>query len=108
MVTEHMDTQEEVVQEEVIQVESTAQRDANAEATPEVDKEVEQLEARDKREGKKEGVALRDREPGKSILPFSRIQKIIKADKVSPVAVTRSSQRTNDCRTLGLGPSYGR
>jgi DNA polymerase epsilon subunit 4 len=85
-------------QEEVVQVESTVQRDADVEATPEVDKEVEQLEAPDRREGKKEGVALRDREPGKSVLPFSRIQKIIKADKVSLVAVTRPLQRTNDCR----------
>jgi len=72
-------------QEEVVQVESTVQRDADVEATPEVDKEVEQLEAPDRREGKKEGVALRDREPGKSVLPFSRIQKIIKADKDLPM-----------------------
>ena len=83
MATEHADAQEEVVQ-----VESTLQRDADAEATPEVDQEVGR--ARDKREGKKEGIALRDREPGKSVLPFARVQKIIKADKVSPVAATRS------------------
>jgi len=80
MATEHASTQE---QEEVVQVESTLQRDADVEATPEVDKEVGQ--AQDKREGKKEGIALRDREPGKSILPFARIQKIIKADKDLPM-----------------------
>ncbi|KAI9568386.1 hypothetical protein HD554DRAFT_2205063 [Boletus coccyginus] len=43
-------------------------------------------ETRDKREGKlKEGTALRDREPGKSVLPFSRVQRIIKADKELPM-----------------------
>lgn len=78
--------------EDVVQVESepTVQRDADVEATPlEVDEEVAQEQARDKREGKKDATALRDREPGKSILPFLRVQKIIKADKVRPVAATR-------------------
>lgn len=78
-----MATQQTASQEEVVEVESAVPRDADVEATPQVDTEVEQV--RDKREGKKEGAALvRDREPGKSILPFSRVQKIIKADKVSP------------------------
>ncbi|KAG8214757.1 hypothetical protein J3R82DRAFT_9846 [Butyriboletus roseoflavus] len=65
-------------------------------------------QARDKPEGKKEGTALRDREPGKSVLPFSRVQRIIKADKASPVAATHSSQRTSDGKDARvIGPSYG-
>jgi len=92
MATEATDTKGEVSQ-----IDSTAQRDVEVEATPEADREVEQT--RDKREGRKEATALRDREPGKSILPFSRVQRIIKADKASPVSATRSLQRTSDCRT---------
>ncbi|KAH7885104.1 hypothetical protein F5I97DRAFT_1811342 [Phlebopus sp. FC_14] len=38
-----------------------------------------------KRAAKKEGPLLREREPGKSILPFSRVQRIIKADKDLPM-----------------------
>ncbi|KAG6372857.1 hypothetical protein JVT61DRAFT_7291 [Boletus reticuloceps] len=79
MDTEHTDTQEQV-----IQAESMIQPDADGEATPQVDKEVDQT--RDKRDGKKEIAAPRDREPGKSILPFSRVQRIIKADKVRPAS----------------------
>ncbi|KAF8134021.1 hypothetical protein EV363DRAFT_1258695 [Boletus edulis] len=80
MATEHTDTQEQV-----IQAESTIQPDVDAdgEATPHVDKEVDQT--RNKRDGKKEAAAPRDREPGKSILPFSRVQRIIKADKELPM-----------------------
>ncbi|KAF8133450.1 hypothetical protein EV363DRAFT_1215233 [Boletus edulis] len=80
MATEHTDTQEQVVQ-----AESTIQpgADADGEATPHVDKEVDQT--RNKRDGKKEAAAPRDREPGKSILPFSRVQRIIKADKELPM-----------------------
>lgn len=97
-----MATEETASQEQVVQVESTVPRDADIEDTlsPQVtvgkeeeEEEVEQVP--DKRKGKpKEGTALRDREPGKSILPFSRVQRIVKADKVSvPVALRRVSSQ---------------
>ncbi|KAH0832203.1 hypothetical protein J3R83DRAFT_13123 [Lanmaoa asiatica] len=78
-----MGTEHTASKEEVIQVESTVPRDADVEATSQIGKEIEQ--AQDKREGRKEGIALQDREPGKSILPFSRVQKIMKADKDLPM-----------------------
>lgn len=93
-----MATEPTDVQDEVVQVESTIQRDvSDVEASPPADSAVEQ--ARNKREGKKDSAVLRDREPGKSVLPFSRVQRIIKADKVRPVTATRSLRQTSDCRT---------
>ena len=97
MATEPTDSQEEVAQ-----VESTVERDIDVDVDVETAQEVEEVEheqTRDKREGKKEETALRDREPGKSVLPFARVQRIIKADKVRLVTATRSLQRTSDCRT---------
>lgn len=95
-----MATEHTVSQEEVVQAEPTAPRDGVDVETPalEVGKEV-MPQARDKRDGRKEGTALPDREPGKSVLPFSRVQKIMKADKVSPITATHLSvRRTGDCK----------
>lgn len=102
MVTEHTVSQE-------VQAEPTTvpRDDVDVEATLQVGKEVEP-QAQNKREGKKEGTALQDREPGKSVLPFSRVQKIIKADKASPVR--RDTFITNghcDWQDARLGSSYG-
>lgn len=98
-----MATEQTVSQEGVVQVESTVPLNADVEVPPQVEKEAEQ--AQDKREGKKDGTALRDREPGKSVLPFSRVQRIMKADKASPVAATHSSQRTSDCKDVRMRAS---
>ena len=85
-----MATETTVPQEDVIQAESAVPHDdVDVEASPQPE-EVEP-EARDKPDGKKESTAPREREQGKSILPFSRVQKIIKVDKVRPPSRHMSS-----------------
>ncbi|KAF9236523.1 hypothetical protein BU15DRAFT_49969 [Melanogaster broomeanus] len=76
-------------QDETSRITSTPPLHIEVEATPEVDAEAEQVggegSTTKKQAGKKEGPVLREREPGKSILPFSRVQKIVKADKDLPI-----------------------
>lgn len=115
MSTEHTTQQDSEEQEAVVQVEPTVPPDA--EVTPQASEviEIEQA-AQDKPppepKSKPEGDTVRDREPGKSVLPFTRVQKIMKADKVGgfqlfPSAAIRVS--THPLRvTCHPGPSYGR
>lgn len=95
-----METDEHVLEVEDDEVEEQLEEDMEAEAEAdeeggdEEDEEDENPQGEDQpgaesaesappktKRTKKESVAL-DREPGKSFLPFSRVQKIIKADKV--------------------------
>ncbi|KAH7926447.1 hypothetical protein BV22DRAFT_1008958 [Leucogyrophana mollusca] len=47
--------------------------------------DVQEAKAPIKKRAERRDPVLREREPGKSILPFSRVQKIIKADKDLPI-----------------------
>ncbi|KAF8837924.1 hypothetical protein BDN67DRAFT_857048, partial [Paxillus ammoniavirescens] len=81
-----MDQEDTRLQDEVSRINSPPQLHIEVEATPEAHADIE--DAGDngstmKKRGKKEGPVLREREPGKSVLPFSRVQRIIKADKAS-------------------------
>ncbi|KIJ59462.1 hypothetical protein HYDPIDRAFT_140554 [Hydnomerulius pinastri MD-312] len=68
---------------------STPALQLEVQATLGVDEETEQAEGEEqttkKQKSKREPPVQREREPGKSILPFSRVQKIIKADKDLPI-----------------------
>ncbi|KAF9219240.1 histone-fold-containing protein [Gyrodon lividus] len=83
-----MAEEDNVLQDEVSRVHLTPPFHIEVEAIPEADGEIEHAGgdgSTTKKRGKKEGPVPREREPGKSILPFSRVQKIIKADKDLPI-----------------------
>ncbi|KIJ17937.1 hypothetical protein PAXINDRAFT_167856 [Paxillus involutus ATCC 200175] len=83
-----MDQEDTLLQDEVSRVNSPPQLHIEVEATPEAHADIEHAGddgSTTKKRGKKEGPVLREREPGKSVLPFSRVQRIIKADKDLPI-----------------------
>ncbi|KAG9315575.1 hypothetical protein JVU11DRAFT_3211 [Chiua virens] len=84
MATEHTQSLEEEEEEVQVEADPTPPPDTDTDAAPQPDTneaEPEPERARNKRDTKKDP----DREPGKSILPFSRVQRIIKADKELPM-----------------------
>ncbi|KAH9942903.1 histone-fold-containing protein [Amylocystis lapponica] len=58
---------------------------------PEGDKEKEVAARLGSGEGRKEAKAKKEREPGKSLLPFSRVQKILKADDEMPMVAREAT-----------------
>jgi len=78
---EFEDINDDVVDQDTEDVETTIEPlNANTELPTGADPQPESKDAGKKRE-KRETVEL-VREPGKSLLPFARVQKIIKADRV--------------------------
>ncbi|KIK92504.1 hypothetical protein PAXRUDRAFT_829892 [Paxillus rubicundulus Ve08.2h10] len=78
-----MDQEDTLLQEKVSRINSPPLQ-IEIEAHAEIE-HAEDDGSTTKKRGKKEGPVLREREPGKSILPFSRVQRIIKADKDLPI-----------------------
>jgi hypothetical protein len=106
-----MDQEDTLLQDEVSRVNSPPQLHIEVEATPEAHADIEHAGddgSTTKKRGKKEGPVLREREPGKSVLPFSRVQRIIKADKACLCHHNLFATQTSNWETwyyLPSGPS---